>query len=62
MAKKITLSIDDELRRAEVLLTAAAELHGGPDDEREISFELLDKVLFRLREIKEAYEKGDLHA
>ncbi|WP_051588642.1 MULTISPECIES: hypothetical protein [unclassified Serratia (in: enterobacteria)] len=62
MAKKIAISISDELRRAEVLLAASVELHDGPDDEREISFELLDKVLFRLREIKEAYEGGSTHA
>lgn len=57
-----TIDIGDELRRAESLLTAAAELHDGPDDEHEMSFELLDKVLFRLREIKEAYKGGNTHA
>ncbi|WON77805.1 hypothetical protein [Serratia sp. UGAL515B_01] len=59
---KSAIDIENELRRAEHLLSASAELHGGSDDEREISFELLDKVLFRLREIKEAYSNGGIHA
>lgn len=60
MSKKITVAIEDELRRAEALLTAAAELHGGDRDEQEMSFELLDKVLVRLRQIKKAYESGEV--
>ncbi|MFC0228248.1 hypothetical protein [Serratia aquatilis] len=62
MSNKKPILIDNELRRAEVLLAASAELHGGPDDENEMSFVLLDKVLVRLRELKEAYEKGNTHA
>lgn len=62
MSNNAPISIEDELRRAETLLAAAAELHGGSQDEQEISFELMDKVLMRLRAMKEAYDSGRLHA
>lgn len=56
MLKFKELSLDDELRKAVSLLAASAELHGGGEEEHEMSFDLLCKVLYRLRQIKEAYE------
>lgn len=62
MLKITELSIEDELRRAERYLAACAELHGGTDEDHELAFELLDKVLVRIREIKEAYEGETFNA
>ncbi|HCM7312008.1 hypothetical protein [Pluralibacter gergoviae] len=58
------LDFEDEFRRFDALLSASAELHGEDREENEISFELLDKVLFRVREIREAFSKcgGRNHA
>lgn len=52
------LDFEDEFRRFDSLLSASAELHGEDRDENELSFELLDKVLFRVREIREAFNKS----
>lgn len=56
MIRKIAdLDFEDEFRRLSVLLTASAELHGTDPDENGLSFELLDKALFRVREIEQAF-------
>ncbi|EMN0394856.1 hypothetical protein RX418_001853 [Citrobacter freundii] len=56
MIKKISdLDFEDEFRRLSALLTASAELHGENPDENDLSFELLDKALFRVREIDQAF-------
>lgn len=56
MIRKIAdLDFEDEFRRLSALLTASAELHGEDSDENELSFELLDKALFRVREINQAF-------
>ncbi|MBK0015785.1 hypothetical protein IAE49_13870 [Kosakonia sp. S58] len=56
MIRKIEdLDFEDEFRRLSALLTASAELHGADPDENELSFELLDKALFRVREIDQAF-------
>ncbi len=52
-------SVEAELRYAEALLSASAELLGGNADDNETAFELLDRVLVRLREIKTAYIRGE---
>lgn len=62
MLKFKDLSLEDELRKAVSLLAASAELHGGAEEEHEMSFDLLCKVLYRLRQIKEVYEGGSDHA
>ncbi|HGY2794567.1 TPA: hypothetical protein ACNVTG_001356 [Citrobacter amalonaticus] len=56
MIRKIAdLDFEDEFRRLSALRTASAELHGEDQDENELSFELLDKALFRIREIDQAF-------
>lgn len=56
MIRKIAdLDFEDEFRRLSALLAASAELHGTDPDENELSFELLDKALFRVREIDQAF-------
>ncbi|HID4043643.1 TPA: hypothetical protein ACXE9F_000021 [Pluralibacter gergoviae] len=54
------LDFEDEFRRLSALLTASAELHGEDRKENELSFELLDKALFRIHEINQAFgnERG----
>ncbi|HAT2328538.1 hypothetical protein ACFMPF_10515 [Citrobacter sp. S5] len=58
MIKKITdLDFENEFRRLSALLTASVELHGEDPDENELSFVLLDKALFRVREINQAFRQ-----
>ncbi|KFB99151.1 hypothetical protein GTGU_04152 [Trabulsiella guamensis ATCC 49490] len=52
------LDFEDEFRRINSLLSASAELHGSDQAENDLSFELLDKVLYRVREINQAFEKN----
>ncbi|CNH15598.1 Uncharacterised protein [Yersinia intermedia] len=54
------LSIEGELRHVETLLAATAELWILDSSDDELAFELLDKALVRVREIKAAYLRGDL--
>lgn len=56
------VKIDHELARADILLTAALELYYGNERDREISYDILEGVLTRLREIQSAYVAGGLHA
>ncbi|WHP31734.1 hypothetical protein QMG90_01940 [Trabulsiella odontotermitis] len=51
------LDFEDEFRRMNCLLSASAELHGSDQAENDLSFELLDKVLYRVREINQTFEK-----
>lgn len=56
MIRKIAdLDFEDEFRRLSVLLTASVELHVADPYENELSFKLLDKALFRVREIDQAF-------
>lgn len=59
MIKKIAdLDFENEFRRLNAILTASAELHGEDPDENELSFELLDKALVRVREIDQAFRQA----
>ncbi|NCG50243.1 hypothetical protein [Serratia fonticola] len=51
-------SIEAELRYSETLLSATAELLGGNADDNETAYELLDRVLVRIREIRSVYLQG----
>ncbi|WP_171858541.1 hypothetical protein [Citrobacter freundii] len=56
MIRKIAdLDFEDEFRRLSVLLTASVELHVTDPHENELSFKLLDKALYRVREIDQAF-------
>ncbi|EBB0695615.1 hypothetical protein CC656_000455 [Salmonella enterica subsp. enterica] len=56
------VKIDHELARADILLTAALELYYGNERDREISYDILERLLTHLREIQSAYVDGGLHA
>ncbi|EEM8337682.1 hypothetical protein DFQ66_07090 [Salmonella enterica subsp. enterica serovar Amager] len=56
------VKIDHELARADILLTAALELYYGNERDREISYDILERLLTRLREIQSDYVEGVLHA
>ncbi|EIL4074347.1 hypothetical protein LLV96_003876 [Salmonella enterica] len=56
------VKIDHELARADILLTAALELYYGNERDREISYDILERLLTHLREIQSAYVDGRLHA
>jgi len=50
------IDIEEELRRMETLLSASLYMNDENETEHEIAINLVDKVLKRVRELKEASE------